>query len=56
MSLLHVMPFADALGTMALLFCLGAGSLYKQPPLRSARQDKAAKEQEPLLTRKEGMV
>ena len=43
---------ADALGTVGLLFCLAAGSGYQQPPLRSVRRE-AAKDQEPLLLKKE---
>ena len=42
---------ADAWGTVALLFCLGAGAAYQQPPMRNPPQ----KEQEPLLT-KQSMV
>ena len=38
---------ADAWGTVALLFCLGAGAAYQQPPMRNAPQ----KEQEPLMTK-----
>ncbi|BDA41519.1 GDP-fucose transporter 1 [Coccomyxa sp. Obi] len=43
---------ANALGTVGLLFCLAAGSGYQQPPLRSVRRE-AAKDQEPLLLKKE---
>ena len=47
---------ADAWGTVALLFCLGAGAAYQQPPLRSATKAQAGKEEEPLITKKENMV
>jgi hypothetical protein len=46
---------ADAWGTVALLFCLGAGAAYQQPPMRNTSQ-KAPKEAEPLLSKKESMV
>ena len=45
---------ADAWGTVALLFCLGAGAAYQQPPLRSASQAKGIKEQEPLIAKRGG--
>ena len=47
---------ADAWGTVALLFCLGAGAAYQQPPLRSASQPKGGKEEEPLITKKGGSM
>ena len=34
--------FPDAIGTAALLFCLGAGALYQQPPMRKSAVRKSA--------------
>lgn len=55
MPMLWLSAGADAWGTVALLFCLGAGAAYQQPPMRNTSQ-KAPKEAEPLLSKKESMV
>ena len=50
---------ADAVGTLALLGCLGAGSAYQQAPMRSThRPEKADKdgEEQPLINKAESRV
>ncbi|CAL5222546.1 g4924 [Coccomyxa viridis] len=51
---------SNALGTVALLGCLGAGSAYQQAPMRSAHKiekaDKDPREEDPLVAKAESRV
>ena len=59
---LTILWTADAVGTVALLGCLGAGSAYQQAPLRSVPktekddQDLKDVEQMPLVLKAESRV
>ncbi len=50
---------ADAMGTLALLGCLGAGSAYQQAPMRNTHKpEKINKdgEEQPLMNKAESRV
>ena len=51
---------ADAIGTVALMGCLGAGSVYQQAPMRSSHKpekaDKDPREEDPLVAKAESRV